>query len=130
MMGYLGGVCLRVHEPIGKSRNTTVVLCPTIGYSESCSRHGLITVARALAAAGYRAIRLDYRGTGDSSGLLDSTAISDWTDDVVSVVQAASAPGRVVLVGVRLGAALAMQAVADANLRNPSGRQDSWRGRR
>ncbi len=103
-VGYVGDTCVRVHEPDAPMRATTVVLCPPIGYEESCGRHGMIVLARALAGVGYRVVRMDYPGTGDSGGEAD---VTDWLAAINRVIELTANDGGVVLVGVRIGSLLA-----------------------
>lgn len=54
-------------------------------------------------------LRFDYRGHGHSSGSMDNTNISDWTDDVITVIDELS-EGPQVLVGSSLGGWLMLNA--------------------
>lgn len=93
------------HAPVG------VVLCPAFGQEEVCTHHGLMALGEALAARGVAAIRFDYGGTGDSidgpvtiGGLVaDTAAAAAW-------LRAHADVHRVMLAGVRLGAAIATMA--------------------
>lgn len=114
-VGYLGTACVRVHEPAEPSRAATIIVCPPIGYEESCARHGLIAIARTLAANGYQTLRIDYPGTADSGGDAD---LDRWIDAVTVAVDAA-APAPVILCGIRIGglvAALAAERVVVSGL--------------
>lgn len=85
-----------------------VVLCPAFAQEEVCTHHGLMLLAEQLAAAGFPTIRFDFAGTGDSAG-------ADVTlDGLVADAQRAAdclrqqrGVGSVVMMGVRLGAAVA-----------------------
>lgn len=93
------------HAPVG------VVLCPAFAQEEVCTHHGLMALGEALAARRVAAVRFDYGGTGDSidgpvtlDGLVaDAEAAAAWLRDHAHV-------DRVMLAGVRLGAAVAMLA--------------------
>lgn len=105
------------HPPAGSSRGVGVVLCRPIGTdltrSDRASRH----LAERLAAAGFACLRFDLYGTGDSGGEeTDPRLAQFWLDDVgraVEEIRARSGVERVALVGLRLGATLAMAAAAD-----------------
>jgi len=69
-----------------------------------------------LAGAGFACVRLDTRGTGDSSGCIDDEYSQKGLDDISSAVEWASAQpwcdGQVVLMGVSWGGIAALQAAA------------------
>ena len=54
-------------------------------------------------------LRFDYRGHGKSSGSMDSTNISDWTEDVITAIDELS-EGPQILVGSSLGGWLMLNA--------------------
>lgn len=90
-----------------------VVLCPAFAQEEVCTHHGLMALADRCAAAGMPTIRFDYRGTGDS--VSDDVTLNGLVDDTAhaaAVLRQACGVGTVVLIGVRLGAAIATLAAA------------------
>lgn len=94
------------------------VICNPIGYEYIHSHRTLRHLADDLARAGLPALRFDYDGTGDSPGTdLDPDRLSRWVEDIETAIAAArslSGCTRVCLVGLRLGATLAMLAVSHA----------------
>ena len=83
----------------------------------------MVETARRMASNGLMVLRFDYRGCGDSHGTFDAFSIQDWVDDTLCVVEFASQqyqttsgtpPSSISLLGIRLGAAIAM----DASTRN------------
>jgi pimeloyl-ACP methyl ester carboxylesterase len=97
-----------LHRPVGDSRNSRrVVIVPGFGYEELTSGWGLRMLAEELAAAGHTVLRYDHPGTGDSSGNVPS--LSAWFTGVHEAVSALGVPD-VTLIGVRLGATLALSA--------------------
>jgi pimeloyl-ACP methyl ester carboxylesterase len=73
-----------------------------------------------LAAAGLHVLRFDYSGTGDSEGDSADVSLAQWTRDIATAVEEIrdiSGVRRISLVGMRLGAALALRAAGDADIR-------------
>ena len=101
----------------GPWRGVGVVLCPPIGTDRTRSDRTYRHLAERLADAGFACLRFDLFGTGDSGG--DASApglLRQWLDDVglaVQEVQARSGAQIVSLVGLRLGATLAMLYAAE-----------------
>ena len=94
-----------------------VVLCAAFAQEEICTHHGLMLLADRLAAAGMPTLRFDYLGTGDSAdiGTGVDVSLASLSDDVAHAVDALRqecAVGAVALCGLRLGAAVAVQAAA------------------
>lgn len=92
-----------------------VVLCPAFAQEEVCTHYGLMALADALAAAGLPTMRFDYAGTGDSGD--EAIDLAGMTADAVhaaDALQQQTGVDRVVFAGVRLGAAIAIRAAAEA----------------
>jgi alpha-beta hydrolase superfamily lysophospholipase len=104
------------HPPAQPWRDTAIVLCPPIGHEAVCSYPTQLQMARALAAAGFPVLRFDYHGTGDSGGDAGEPGrVQAWIDSARQAV--AQARGRsqarsVALLGIRLGATLALEAAS------------------
>ncbi len=104
-----------LHSPAGPvhaGAATGVILCSAFAQEEVCTHHGLMALASDLAAAGHPTIRFDYRGTGDSDDV--DVTLDTLGDDVARAadcLRQQADVGAVVLVGVRLGAAVALRAV-------------------
>ncbi len=98
----------------GKARGT-VVMCAPLGREEANGQPAMQALADQLAGAGVAALRFSYAGLGDSAGnLADPGRLSDWlgsVDEAVSLCRDAI-PGPLVLLGMRMGALLAVEAVA------------------
>ncbi len=101
----------------GVWRGVGVVLCPPIGTDRTRSDRAYRHLAERLADAGFPCLRFDLFGTGDSGG--DESApglLRAWLDDVglaVEELRARSGATTVSLVGLRLGATLAMVHAAE-----------------
>jgi alpha-beta hydrolase superfamily lysophospholipase len=102
-------------EATGPRSDTGVLLCPPVGHEHTRSHRALRVLAEALARDGFHALRFDYRGMGDSSGDSADGTVERWCDDVdaaLGELQELSGAGAVFLVGLRLGASLAVRALA------------------
>jgi alpha-beta hydrolase superfamily lysophospholipase len=103
-----------------RPRSTAVLLCNPFGEEASRSHRSYRVLATQLERAGYAALRFDYSGTGDSLGDSSAATIDAWVHDVVVAserLRSASGASRVAVVGLRLGATLAMLASARGELR-------------
>ena len=106
----------RLWAPAGTACETGVLLVPAAGYEYWTSHQTLRAVAEDLAARGHMALRVDHDGTGDSSGeQTDPDRWSRWCDSVGHGVGALRGLGarRIVLVGLRLGATIALLTAAE-----------------
>lgn len=104
-----------IHHPPKSDVQQTVgiVLCPAIGQDYMRTHRGLKQLAIQLSKSGFHVLRFDYFGTGDSSGESTDVTVEQWLDDVGDAIEElkdTAGIGRIGLVGIRLGAALAAQA--------------------
>lgn len=94
-----------------------VLLCSPFGQEAIRTHRMLRVLADRLTRAGYDVLRFDYFATGDSAGNDASGDLAQWTADVgrahAELVRRSSA-SRVIWVGIRLGATLAIKASAEA----------------
>ena len=77
-------------------------------------------VASQLARAGFDVLRFDYHGTGDSSGSVDAGQFDRWCDDIAlsaHELMQQSGARDLTLVGLRLGAALAVETIASRDIK-------------
>jgi alpha-beta hydrolase superfamily lysophospholipase len=93
-----------------------LVICKPFGYEATCAHRSVRVFAESAAAIGIPALRFDYLGTGDSADLDPQTdQIEAWSQDVVAAVaelRRRTNVDRVCLLGIRLGALVAIQAAA------------------
>ena len=105
------------HPPASPSRATGVVLCNPIGDDYIRSHRAFRHLAERLSRAGFAVLRFDFHGTGDSAGSeRDPKRTAAWLEDInlaVEELRARSAASAVAVVGLRLGATMAMAALAD-----------------
>jgi pimeloyl-ACP methyl ester carboxylesterase len=103
-----------------RARSTAVLLCNPFGEEASRAHRSYRVLATQLERAGYAGMRFDYSGTGDSLGDSAAATLDAWIGDVVIAAErlrAASGASRIALVGLRLGATLAMLASARGAIR-------------
>ncbi|NWG15761.1 MAG: alpha/beta fold hydrolase [Chloroflexi bacterium] len=101
------------HQPAANVRSCAIVLCPPIEQEYIRCHRAYRQLAVRLARAGFPTLRFDYYGTGDSSGDEAVMGLDVWLDNVGAAMEEAKSRGgasRVALVGLRLGAALALMA--------------------
>ena len=95
-------------------RGAAVVLCPPLGSDYICAYRAWRILAERLAAIGFDVLRFDYEGTGDSAGdLAEHGRVAAWLRNIEAVVTEArmlAGSGEIALVGLRIGATLAVQA--------------------
>lgn len=93
-----------------------VVIVPPFGFEGSCSYRPLRFLARLLAEEGLPVLRFDLPGTGDSSGgPRDGGLVDAWIGSVgraADELRAQTGVREVAVVGIRLGAILALAAAA------------------
>ena len=106
--------------PTGDVRRGGVLLCNPIGDDSVRAHRPLRHLAQRLSRAGFGVLRFDFHGTGDSAGderglgrpgAPADDRIAAWLDDVraaLAELRARTGPGPVAIVGLRLGATLAL----------------------
>lgn len=91
-----------------------VVLCGAFGHENMNAHRGWRLLAERLSERGLHVLRFDYPGTGDSIGdATDPDRVGAWQRSIAAAVdhlRAATGTERVILVGLRLGATLALAA--------------------
>ncbi len=96
-------------------KNTAVLLCAPIGMEYQRTHYSIRLVASQLAKAGYPTLRFDYHGTGDSSGSVGVGQFNLWISDIELAARELfdlSGAQELTFVGMRMGAALAIEALA------------------
>jgi hypothetical protein len=91
----------------------TVIVCPPAPQEIMRAQAALGQLAKRLQENGCHVLRFDYSNTGDSEGLSESASLDRWLQDILKVCAFAKErfPGtKISLMGLRLGAALALRA--------------------
>lgn len=104
-----------IHRPANGGARGAVVLCPPLGREHLATYRALRVLAERLAGAGFFALRFDYRGTGDSAGEAAGPGqVAAWVGSIVDAADfaARAVAGPVMVVGLRLGATLAVEAIS------------------
>ncbi|MBM4439025.1 MAG: alpha/beta fold hydrolase [Candidatus Rokubacteria bacterium] len=109
--GLPGRELFGIYEaPAAGASDRGVVLCHPHGRDYAAAFRAFRVLSGRLAAAGLHVLRFDYAGTGDSWGDAEDGSVAQWTEDIVTAIDAlhrAHGCGEIALVGLRLGAMLA-----------------------
>ena len=96
------------------SRATGLPNCPAWlicqpGLEESIhARAPISAVSTALSSRGLRSFSFDYEGDGHSDGDVSTIGLTEWSEDAVDVLQGWSVDSLDTILGIRLGAAVAI----------------------
>lgn len=97
------------------SRSCAVVLCYPIGQEYIRSHRAFYQLAVHLSQVGFHVFRFDYFGCGDSDGDFEEGSLLQWTNDIhtaINEIQERSGVKSICLIGLRMGATLALQAAS------------------
>lgn len=107
------------HAAQAPPRGMGVLICQPVGHEFIRCHRCLRNLAHKLAAAGIPALRFDYLGCGDSAGDDEDVSLPAWLASIAlaaAKLQRRADVPRLVVVGLRLGAALAATAAAEGML--------------
>jgi pimeloyl-ACP methyl ester carboxylesterase len=109
-----GSLYCTVFRPAsGDTPGAGVILLSAFAGERKSTVKPLVDLARALAAEGIAAMRVDFRGTGDSSGTSDRITLASMLEDVDAAAAALRSEAgctEVAFAGLRLGASVALAA--------------------
>lgn len=94
-------------------RETGVVLCYPMGQEYMRCHRAFRQLALILAKKGFHVLRFDYFATGDSAGDGPEGSLEQWRDDIgtaIDELKDTAGVHQVAVVGLRIGAALAVSA--------------------
>ncbi len=109
-------LCGMLYRPAAECR-CGLVMCHPLFEERKSAHRVMVDAARALAASGCAVLRFDYRGCGDSTGDFAAFSCPDWQEDIVQATRYLREQvtlERLGLLGLRLGASLAVGAANDA----------------
>lgn len=111
--GTAGALFALYRAPVNARAERVVVFVPPFGEEMNKSRRMFTLCAEGLAAGGMASLVVDLYGTGDSEGDFSEARWETWRADVVSALRWVQARGhsRTVLLGLRMGALLALEAI-------------------
>jgi alpha-beta hydrolase superfamily lysophospholipase len=100
-------------QPVG------LLICNPFGNEAICAHRTLRHLAESACRSGFPVLRFDYDGTGDSAGTdRDPERLQHWLsslDQAANELRRLTGVGRLCLLGIRLGAALAASVAASRN---------------
>lgn len=109
-----GGVAVLLDAPLAAPTGLAVLLVPPFGWDEQSTYRARRTWARALAAEGHTALRVDLPGTGDSAGAArDPDLAAAWTAavaDAIAWLRGTPGISRVAVIALGLGGLLTLAA--------------------
>jgi exosortase A-associated hydrolase 2 len=114
MIAGRSGALFAVHHAPARPGSRAVLYLPPFAEEANRSRKMATLQARALASAGIGALIFDPYGTGDSGGDFRDARWENWCDDAGRAIAWLQQRGyeSIVLLGLRLGAMLALQIAA------------------
>jgi uncharacterized protein len=101
--------------PRPSSRDRAVLICQPVGHEYLRAHRAIRNLASLLARQGLAVLRFDYYGCGDSAGDGPEGTLTQWRADNAAAageLKRLASVSRIAVVGVRLGAALAVDAAA------------------
>lgn len=105
-----------VHTPAkGTAPRGSIILCYPLGAEYMRAHRAFRQLTQLLSRAGFDVLRFDYSNTGDSAGSSEDASLQGWLEDVgtaIDEMKEMTGVERVVLIGLRLGAAVAAMAGA------------------
>ncbi len=108
-----GNQLFGVHHPIDQAQDIGVVFCHPFGEEKHRSYRAFVNFGRYLAGHNITSFRFDVKGAGDSEGELCESSIESQIEDTldaISFFRNRTNVNKIVLIGLRLGASIAVLA--------------------
>lgn len=107
------------HHPMSKQPESAVLICPPVGNDYRRCHFLLNNLANHLASLGIHVLRFDYFGTSNSLGSDRDASLAHWYQDqqqALEELQTRSQNCSVTVLGVRMGATLAVKLMTNKNI--------------
>lgn len=106
-----------IQDPQSKTPNPAILFLHGFTGQKSEAHRLFVKTARALARAGFIALRFDFRGSGDSGGEFEQATVSGWRRDAHMALdfllhQRDVDMGRIGVIGLSMGGAVACHLAA------------------
>jgi alpha-beta hydrolase superfamily lysophospholipase/acyl carrier protein len=105
------------YHPAAAGADAAVLVCSSVGHEHTRAYRTVRELCEVSALAGLPALRFEYSGVGDSAGELATADVDAWTMDILDAadeLRRRSGARCLHVVGLRLGAALAVRALKQA----------------
>lgn len=106
-----------IHKPVKlPASKTGVIICYPFGQEYIRSHRSVRQLSKQIARVGFYVLRFDYYGTGDSLGQGYDANLEQWKSDIITAMkelQRRFGIEKIILIGVRLGASLALMVSND-----------------
>jgi len=111
--------CLLSTPNAGTPIQGSVLIIPPFAEELNQSRRAVSLLSRDLTEQGYAVLMLDLFGTGDSAGDFEAATWSGWVHDTITAMTYLTDrfPVKLSLMGIRMGALLALEAIATCHLK-------------
>lgn len=108
--GPAGALEVAIDRPAGEVRGVAVLAHPHPLHGGTLTNKVVQTMARACVAAGWKAVRFNFRGAGQSAGVYDEGR--GELEDLMAVIQIQATERKLCLAGFSFGAFVTSQAVS------------------
>jgi len=99
---------IAIRHRLARAGSPTILFLP--GYASDMEGLKAVAIDRFCAARGLGCLRLDYSGTGSSSGDFADGTLDRWLDEVLAAIDLGVPDGRLILAGSSMGGWIALHA--------------------
>jgi len=108
------------HNPITlRNSKIGIVICNPVGQEYIRCYYAILELAKRLSEKGFHVLRFDYYGTGESDGGAEDLSFDGMVGDIenaIREIKVGTQVDNIYLIGLRLGAALALKASTDTRV--------------